>query len=74
MQSSDLSQFSQTITEIRGEDHLIDPTDVLIAAQSMIDIDCVGLLTFDGAMIDSAGLRKIGDRRRKGFIITDNPP
>ena len=74
VQDDDLSRFSQTIAEIRGEDYLIDSTDVLITAQSIIDTECVGLLTFDGTVIDSAGLKKIADRHRNGFIITDNPP
>ncbi|MCJ7457080.1 hypothetical protein MUP07_10155 [Candidatus Bathyarchaeota archaeon] len=73
VQNDDLTQFVQLVGELRNEEHLIETTDVLITAQSMIDMRCVGLLTFDVGIIGSKGIEKVRDRHRKGFVITDNP-
>lgn len=69
----DLLRFLQVVAEVRDSDYVIEPTDVLIAAQSIADEGCLGLLTSDIDVISSAGLRNVSSKHRKDFVITAKP-
>jgi hypothetical protein len=72
----DIPLFSQLVAEIRTEESWIEPTDVLIIAQSMATTNCVGLLTFENKLIHNETLLYIRDNRleqKENFVITDYP-
>jgi hypothetical protein len=73
VERSELRQFLKLVDDIRTAVDRIQPSDVLIVAQSMVDARCRGLLTFDGEMIDSVRLKDVISKNRPGFIVTDDP-
>lgn len=73
VENSELAQFLKLVAEIRNADDAIQPSDVLIVAQSMVDTRCRGLLTFDGEMLSSGKLTDVITKNRAGFIVTDDP-
>jgi hypothetical protein len=73
MEERGLSKFLELISEIRKGDNRIGTTDLLIAAHSMVDEGCCGLLTFDGALHRSVGISAIMGSLGRKFGITDDP-
>jgi predicted nucleic acid-binding protein len=74
VQASDLEQFLKLACEIKNADYGLEPSDALIIAQSLVDAKCRGLLTFDGDMMASVGVKDVVRKHRAGFVITDKPP
>jgi len=71
-----LGRYADLVNKIRTADPYIDSTDVLVVAHSMVDKECRGLLTFDGQVITSMGLKGVINQHlkdRKSFKITDDP-
>jgi predicted nucleic acid-binding protein len=64
--------YSQFVSEIRSADTWIEQNDVLIVAHSMATPDCRVLLTHDPALIESVGLRRVGDTHGLSFRIADD--
>ncbi len=56
---------------ISTRDGVIDEDDVMIAALSILDRRCNGLLTYDDKIIESRAIIDIVGNRR--FTVTSNP-
>jgi hypothetical protein len=74
VQRSDIAKFLGLVDEVRNADYQLEPSDTLIIAQSLVDAKCRGLLTFDGPMMDSVGLKNVIKKHRPQFVVTDKPP
>lgn len=74
VQGSDFEQFFKLANEIKDADYELEPSDALIIAQGLVDAKCRGLLTFDGPMMDSVGLKNVIKKHRPQFVVTDKPP
>jgi len=70
-----LGRFTDLVNQLKKAEYLAGSTDVLIAAQSMADRECRGLLTFEDRLIHSMSLKDIirTSVRDRKFNITDDP-
>jgi predicted nucleic acid-binding protein len=71
---SDTDGFVELSKELRGVEGYIGQTDVLIVAHSMVDAECMGLLTFADDLISNPTIDAVKRKRvNREFVITSDP-
>jgi len=75
VENSELSQISKMMDEIRAKDFVIHPADVIITSHSIVDQTCCGLLTFEGDLANSSGIKEVLETHfpKRKFMIVDDP-
>jgi hypothetical protein len=70
-----LEEMLNCAKEIRQQDTLLDPNDVIIIATALADPESQGLITFDRRILDSIRANAYVSTRARDrvFQITDNP-
>jgi hypothetical protein len=70
-----LGHLGNTIIELRRPQYGLESNDVLVGSLSLVDRECLGLLTFENKLIENQHLTKYIEQHRfkRRFVITDNP-
>lgn len=75
MERKFLRHLGNTIIELRKPQYGLESNDVLVVSLSLVDRECLGLLTFENKLIENPRLTKYIEQHRfkRRFVITDDP-